>query len=298
MDPSRGVILEIAHHGARGNIELTFEEWQGTRIDIAFRDRLYRNSGMIQFDGRNRRSIVTTSRPYEGPLADPNEFKAYFNSILNTFAHPYTFGWSPEPEEMVTYDEDYHASNQYIQGDPKEVAIKEVQAKIIRELAAPKKCVIAGCSNGELVRQCRALGMDAYGFDVIPNIHEIAFPEVRDYVKHGSLTAIPYAETDAFDTLIAIDVLEHIPERDVPRMIQEWVRLGFRQLVLLINLNQFWFPGHITMRPLWWWADQCKAHFQHVSTTAQFPNLPVVYSNTGAYNQQWTFWTSNEPASR
>src|SRR5438552_18324620 len=128
MDPSRGVVLEIAHHGARGNIELTFEEWQGTRIDIAFRDRLYRNSGMIQFDGRNRRSIITTSRPYEGPLADPNEFKAYFNSILNTFAHPYTFGCSPEPKEMGPYDEYYPAETQYIQGDPKEVPIKKRQA--------------------------------------------------------------------------------------------------------------------------------------------------------------------------
>ena len=94
----------------------------------------------------------------------------------------------------------------------------------------------------------------------------------------------------------AVDIIH--PERDVPQMIQEWVRLGFRKLVLLINLNQFWFPGHITMRPLWWWADQWKTHFQHVSTTSQFPNLPAVYSNTGAYNQQWTFWTSNEPASR
>jgi hypothetical protein len=70
MDPARSVALEITHQGSQGKIELTFEEWQGTRIDIAFRDRLYRNSGMIQFDGRNRRSIITTSRPYEGPLAD------------------------------------------------------------------------------------------------------------------------------------------------------------------------------------------------------------------------------------
>src|SRR5712691_1353838 len=147
MDPARSVALGITHQGSQGDIGLIFEECQGTRIEIAFRDRLYRNSGMIQFDGRNRRSIITTSRPYEGPLANPNEFKAYFNSILNTFAHPYTFGWSPEPDEMVTYDEAYHEANQYIQGDPKEIAIKEVQAKIILELAGPKKCVIAGCSN-------------------------------------------------------------------------------------------------------------------------------------------------------
>ena len=74
------------------------------------------------------------------------------------------------------------------------------------------------------------------------NLKEIAFEEVRDYVRYGSLTDIPYERADRFDTLVAIDVLEHIPERDVPRMVQEWVRLGIRKLVLLINLNQFSYP--------------------------------------------------------
>ncbi len=295
MDPARSVILEITHHETRGAVQLTFEEWQGSRIEIAFRDRLNRNSGVIHFDGRTGRSVINPSRPYEGCLADPQEFDAYFSSILRTFAHTYTFGWSPEADQMPKYDAEYHELNNYIQGDPKEIAIKEVQARIIRELASPKKCVIAGCSNGELVRQCRALGMDAYGFDVIPTIHEIPFPEVRDYVRHGSLTTVPYAAGDGFDTLIAIDVLEHIPERDLEKVIAEWSRLAVRKLVLLINLNQFWFPGHVTMRPLSWWEDQWKLRFRHAITKRQFPHLAAVYSNTGAYNQQWTLWEIRSP---
>jgi hypothetical protein len=291
MDPARSVVVHISHRGARGNIELTFEEWEGSRIDIVFRDRLYRNSGVIHFDACTGRTVIDTSRPYTGSLAVPQEFNEYFSSILSTFADAYTFGGSPAPEKTVTYDASYHESNNYIQGDPKEIAIKEMQARIMREIASPGKCVVAGCSNGELVRQCRALGIDAYGFDVIPTIDEIVFPEVRDYVKRGSLTAIPYAAADRFDTLIAIDVLEHIHETDLPRMVDEWLRLGLRKLVLLINLNQFWFPGHVTLRPLWWWAEQWKPHFHHAGTYRQFPNLPALYSNTGAYNQQWTLWT-------
>jgi hypothetical protein len=144
--------------------------------------------------------------------------------------------------------------------------------------------------NGELVRQCRAIGIDAYGFDVIPNVQEIAFPEAREFLRHGSLTAIPFSAADGFDTLIAIDVLEHIPERDLPQMVGEWLKLGVSKLVLLINLNQFWFPGHITLRPLWWWADRFQPHFKHVCTTRQFPHLPTVYSNGSHYNQQWTYY--------
>src|SRR5438105_793086 len=199
MDPARGVVLEINHQGNSGKDELTFDEWDSHRINIAFRDRLYRNSGVIQFDGQTARSVINTFQPYSLPLSDPQEFNAYFASIIKTFADNYTFGWSPAPEQMVTYDAGYHELNKYTQGDPNELAIKSVQAKIIKELAIPRKCVIAGCSNGELVRQCRAAGIDAWGFDVIPNVQEIAFPEGREFLKHGSLTSIPYAATDAFD---------------------------------------------------------------------------------------------------
>jgi hypothetical protein len=290
MDPTKTVVLESAYEGQRRQIELTFEEWRDAKIDIAFRDRLFRASGVIEFNGENGSSIVKTSRPYTGVLADPTKFQAYFRSLLTTFANSYTFGWSPAVREIPTYDADYHQSNNYIQGDSREVAIKAVQAQIIAESAAPLKCLIAGCSNGELVRQCCAIGLDAYGFDVIPNIEDIAFVEIRDRIRYGPLTAIPYTPEDAFDTLVAVDVLEHIPERDLPRMIEQWMLLGVRRLVLLINLNQFWFPGHITLRPLSWWAEQWKTQFKLVRTVAQFSHLAAVYSNTGHYNQQWTVW--------
>jgi hypothetical protein len=290
VDPVNGVVLDLDHGGATGKIELTFEEWHGSRISIEFRDRLYRNSGVIQFDGQTGRAVIKSFKPYSGVLANPQEFDAYFASILKIFAPVFTFGWSPVPGGMVTYDAAYHELNNYTYGDPREIAIKSVQAKIIAELASPGKCVIAGCSNGELVRQCRAIGIDAYGFDVIPNVREIAFPEAREFLKHGAMAAIPFSAEDGFDTLIAIDVLEHIPERDLPQMVNEWLKLGVSKLILLINLNQFWFPGHITLRPLCWWADQFQPHFKHVSTTRQFPHLSTVYSNTGHYNQQWTLW--------
>jgi Methyltransferase domain len=294
VDPARTVVLEITHENARGNIELTVGEWQDSQIEIAFRDRLYRNSGVIQFDGKTGRSLIKTIHPYTGPLENPEAFNGFFAPVIREFANACRFGWSPAPQQMVTYDAGYHQSKNYIQGDPLEIQIKTVQAQILSELANPKKCIIAGCSNGELVRQCRMLGIDAWGFDVIPNIQEIAFPEVRQYLRHGSVTSIPYAADDNFDTLVAVDVLEHIPERDLPMMVEQWLRLGVRQLVLLINLNQFWYPGHITLRPLWWWAEQWKEHFQHTSTVSRFPHLPTVYSNAGLYNQQWTLWTKEQ----
>jgi len=290
MDPATTIAVDVTHNGKQGRVDLIFGEWQDSLIEITFRDRLYRNSGVIRFNGQNAGIIVQTSRPYTDGLEDPKQFNDYFGSIVGAFANAFTFGWSPAPDRMIVYDENYHEANQYIQGDPLEISIKKVQAKIVEELVGKGKCVVAGCSNGELVRQCRAIHIDAWGFDVIPRIEEIAFPEVRDYLRNGSLTEIPYAKSDGFETLIAIDVLEHIPERDIPRMVDQWIALGVRRLILLINLNQFWFPGHVTLRPLWWWQKQWQSQFRLVSTSSRFASQPVVYSNGGLYNQQWTLW--------
>jgi len=290
MNPATTIAIDVTHNGKQGRVDLIFGEWQDSHIEITFRDRLYRNSGVIRFNGEGAGIMVQTSRPYDGTFEDPKQFNDYFGSIVGSFANAFTFGWSPAPDRMITYDENYHEANKYIQGDPLEISIKKVQAKIIEELAGKGKCVIAGCSNGELVRQCRAIQIDAWGFDVIPNIQTIAFPEVRECLRTGSLTEIPYNKQDGFETLIAIDVLEHIPERDVPRMVDQWMALGVRKLILLINLNQFWFPGHITLRPLGWWEKQWQSRFRLVSASSRFASQPMVYSNGGHYNQQWTLW--------
>lgn len=290
MDPANSVAVELIFENAKGRVELTVEEWQNWSIDVRFRDELYRNSGVVHFDGRTGNANIETARPYDGILADSGKLQEYLWGFVQLFAKPFTFGWSPPPAEVLRYDEDYHSSNRYTQGDPVEIEIKTVQAEIVKNLAAPKKCLIAGSSNGELVRRCRAIGIDAYGFDLIPNVKEIAFPEVRDYLRFGSLTSIPYAAADAFDTLVAVDVLEHIPERDIPAMVDQWLALDIRKLVLLINLNQFWYPGHITLRPLWWWGERWGQHFRNLVVKSRFPQLPAVYSNARLYNQQWTYW--------
>jgi hypothetical protein len=284
------ITFEVQYRDKGGPMHLDFEPWEGMELPIRFKDELNRRSGVIRIDGTSGSARIVPSRPYLGDLSDPVELNLYFAGILRLFIRNYTFGWSPPPEEMPRYDRDYHASNKYIQGDPLEIEIKQVQSQIIRRLARPEKLLIGGCSNGELVRRSIEAGTPTFGFDVIPNLAEISFPEVQDRLREGSLTHLPYAREDGFDTLAAVDVLEHIPEKDLDSMIEEWLRMDFKKLVLLINLNQFWFPGHITLRPLDWWANRWKSHFRMVSATARFDDLPAVYSNSGLYNQQWTYW--------
>src|SRR5262245_10724024 len=99
MDVAETVVLELAHD-KRGRIDLTFGEWQDHIIEIAFRDRVHRASGVIAFNGLNGTSIVRPRRPYSGALADTSECQRYFGAVLATFARSYTFGWSPTPDQM------------------------------------------------------------------------------------------------------------------------------------------------------------------------------------------------------
>ena len=119
-------------------------------------------------------SYTQTTRVTGGTLLNMTRFMPGAGQIKE----PKTHTIAVKGGKMVTYDAAYHESNNYVQGDPKEMAIKEVQARIIADLANPQKCVIAGCSNGELVRQCRRIGIDASD-TTSSTIREITFQEVR-----------------------------------------------------------------------------------------------------------------------
>src|SRR5437660_1614848 len=111
MDPATTIAIDVTHNGAQGRVELIVGEWRDSHIEIAFRDRLHRNSGVIRFDARNAGLMVQTSRPYSGDLADPQQFNNFFGAIAQTFANALTFGWSPDPANMITYDAKYHEVN-------------------------------------------------------------------------------------------------------------------------------------------------------------------------------------------
>jgi len=132
-------------------------------------------------------------------------------------------------------------------------------------LCEPGKALDAGCSAGETVRQLRARGIDAWGFDLCLDLNEIAYPEVRDVLRVGSVTEMPFTPEDGFDTLLALDLFEHIPEHRVPEMVLEIERLHVTQVVAHIALCEFQYPGHQTLRPLSWWDRQMAKSFRRIS---------------------------------
>src|SRR5690606_16991268 len=108
-------------------------------------------------------------------------------------------------------------------------------------------------------------GIDARGFDVCPDVAAHADPSVAPFLRSGPLAAIPYGPEDGLDTLLALDVFEHIPEHLLGPMVGEFARLGVRRIVTRIALCEFHLPGHVTLRPLSWWDRQLAPWFHRTA---------------------------------
>lgn len=127
----------------------------------------------------------------------------------------------------------------------------------------------AGCGECGIVKYLLKSGYDAYGSDVsTTNLEKNCnslFQSGR--VSAASLQNLPF-ESDKFDIIFSADVLEHIPDIDIPYVIQELVRVS-KTGVLFLSISQRLSgldpdpPGlalfHITLKPRSWWDEKFRA---------------------------------------
>jgi 2-polyprenyl-3-methyl-5-hydroxy-6-metoxy-1,4-benzoquinol methylase len=196
-----------------------------------------------------------------------------------------------EEELESFYGKEYHLFNKYI-NNPSERNLKEWQAKAIKQTIPEIKSLLdEGCSVGELIRVARNIGIDAYGFDICPDLEEIAIPEIKKFVKIGKATKIPFRKK--FDVVVAIDLFEHIPEHLIERAIQEAFNHSNKYLVTLISKNPQYF-GHITIHDEFWWIDKLSKYFVP-HKLINLEGIPMVYSLHPNYSHELLkFWIKRQ----
>lgn len=178
------------------------------------------------------------------------------------------------------YPGDYHDRIGYTAEEPTamEAEFKGAIADLVVRTLQPRKVLDAGCAGGLLVREFLRRGVDAHGFDHCPDLERIAVRDAAPRLRRGSITRIPYGPADGFDTLVCIDVFEHVPEDRVPQMVREFDRLGVQSLAVHISHTELEHFGHITLRPLSWWDAQLAPVFRRAQTTgAELLALPHPY---------------------
>jgi len=145
-------------------------------------------------------------------------------------------------------------------------------AEEIVDQVGPGKVLVAGCGQGKGLLRLRELGVEAWGLDLSPELFDFALPLVRPFLRIGSVHRVPFGPEDRFDTLLCLGVLEHLPEDLAGKAAAEASRLRVKNLVTTIDHDDFNRPGHLTIRPLAWWA-RCFASF-FLPARASFP-LPA-----------------------
>jgi len=202
------------------------------------------------------------------------------------------------PEQIAAiYRVEYHNKSHYGEfnndnsGWEPDSIIKLAHARAICQvLPHIKKVLVGGCSSGMGVLAFRRLGVDAWGFDVSPDLETMVLPDVKMYIRQGSMTNIPFVERDGFDCFLTTDVLEHVQLKDIKYAVEEMRRLNCSWMVHLINHHSIQ-PDHMTLKPLKWWAKRMYPYYRLRSDlyTMECKN-PRIYGLNGDPLHVYTFW--------
>lgn len=104
------------------------------------------------------------------------------------------------------------------------------RAIVIKSTLAPTKVLDVGCGTGQLIRSLRSFGVDAYGVEISKDALEMVDPDIRQYVKYGDITDLPYKDNE-FDLVVTYDVLEHIDKGKLQKAISEMARVSSKYVL-------------------------------------------------------------------
>jgi SAM-dependent methyltransferase len=148
---------------------------------------------------------------------------------------------------------------------------------VIQKYAPPPAVVReVACSKGYFVLHAMQRGYNVRGCDISTYAISAAPDEVKPYVVVANATDLPW-ESDSADVVTHMEFLEHVPEDEVGRVIEEMTRV-LKAGGLLVGKIGIAIPDdhpfkgqpdhdhtHVTMRSRTWW----EAHFAQVGLWAQ-----------------------------
>ena len=158
----------------------------------------------------------------------------------------------------------------------------------------PGSCLEVGCAKGELVAELRRRGVVCIGTDLSQYSVAAGAPELTGRaLAAASIAGLPFPD-DAFDLVVAIEVLEHIPLELVEPALRELWRVSRHHVFVTVQNTTAAEPAeffadltHVSMKPLAWWRDQfIRVGFEIRALElplGEFRNHQIVASPRGKY---------------
>jgi len=267
-------VVSIPFHdvesGSTGLIHVENGPWLGLRKVLYFTDTIYGNEGTVICDCRESTPRIRFDKTFS-PMGGVEETVRVLSLMLRPFLSGQFSGEVLEDLRSLYRKEYVRESVDPLLEEGFGGEGKSVARQIVERLG-PGKILVAGCGKGEGLLALRSFGADAWGIDLSPDLEDVVLPEAAPYVRPGSVHQIPFEREDGFQALVCLGILEHLPEDLVRCVAREARRLGVVHLVTMIDHHDFIRPGHLTLRPLSWWACELSPYFSPIK--AAFP-LPL-----------------------
>ncbi|MFH1706134.1 MAG: class I SAM-dependent methyltransferase [Patescibacteria group bacterium] len=132
------------------------------------------------------------------------------------------------------------------------------------ELFKPESVLDVGCAYGFVVKRFQDLGVPATGVEYSPYAVSRA---VTQEIIEGDVRDLSRFKDNSFDLVIGTELLEHVPEDDLFKAVNEMRRVAKRFVFLLIctagsehieSRGGQGDPSHITMKTRQWWESFFK----------------------------------------
>jgi SAM-dependent methyltransferase len=134
------------------------------------------------------------------------------------------------------YNADYYnsdGSSGYVHYT-REESNQNVLAFLVAKYFSPKQVVEVGCGTGFLVEALRELDIDARGFEFNQYCVDNPAPGAAGHIAWGDITRGVTAPSRSADVVIAAEVCEHLPEKKIPDVFKEFMRISRGYVFLTI----------------------------------------------------------------
>ena len=158
-------------------------------------------------------------------------------------------------------------------------------ANYIKEVFSPATVLDVGCAKGYLVKALTELNIDAKGIDPSKYAISEADEDIKDLLQNDIVQAIKY-DDNSFDLVTCFDVMEHIPEKDIDKAINEMLRITKKWLVIRLvtkRIDNDIDNSHETIHEKEWWHERITKAGGIIEPAENYTNKAVWWFNVSEF---------------